>query len=158
MELVAINQKCWFRLISPTRHFRCVQFLILADISSTQFDTNCGSRDHFDTNQYILLLLLLLLIFKTFSEVGMSYLSILVLPELQNVNFFTQIKIWVQNFTPKTRNLRLICIRDKTRKSWSIQVVVGLVCYVRCPIGYLHRIWVECKCAWVKITPLKYRI
>ena len=69
--------------------------------------------------------------------------------ELQNVKFFTQIKILVQNFTPKTRKSRLICFRDKTRKSWSIQVVVGLVCYVRRPIGYLHRIWVECKCAWV---------
>ena len=34
----------------------------------------------------------------------------------------------------------------------------GLVCHVRRPIGYLHSIWVECKCAWVKITPLKYRI
>ena len=61
-------------------------------------------------------------------------------------------------FTPKTRNSRLICFRDKMRKSWSIQVVVGLVCYVRCPIGYLQRICVECKCAWVEITPLKYRI
>ena len=78
--------------------------------------------------------------------------------ELRNVKFFTQTKIWVQNVTPKTRNSQLICFRDKTRKSWSIQVVVGLVCYVRHPIGYLHRIWVECKCAWVKITPLKYRI
>ena len=78
--------------------------------------------------------------------------------ELHNVNFFTQTKFWVQNFTPKTRNSRLICFCNKTRKSWSIQVVVGLVCYVRCPNGYIHRIWVECKCAWVKITPLKYRI
>ena len=75
------------------------------------------------------------------------------IPELRNVKFFTQTITWVQNFTPKTRNLRLICIRDKTRKSWSIQVVVGLVCYVRRPIGYLHRILVECKCAWVKIIP-----
>ena len=55
-------------------------------------------------------------------------------------------------FTPKTRNSRLICFRDKTRKSWSIEVVVGLVCYFRRPIGYLHRIWVEWKCVWVKIT------
>ena len=73
-------------------------------------------------------------------------------PELRKVKFFTQTKILVQNFTPKTRNLRLICFRDKTRKSWPIQVVVGLVCYFRRPIGYLHRIWVECKCVWVKIT------
>ena len=78
--------------------------------------------------------------------------------ELRNVNFFTQTKILVKNFTPKTRNSRLICFRNKTRKSWSIQVVVGLVCYVCYPIGYLHRIWVECKCALVEITPLKYII
>ena len=66
--------------------------------------------------------------------------------------FFTQTKIWIQNFTPKTCNSQLICFCDKTRKSWSIQVVVGLVCYGHRPIGYLHRIWVECKCVWVKIT------
>ena len=78
--------------------------------------------------------------------------------ELRNVKFFTQTKIWVWNFTPKTRNSRLICFRDKTRKSCSIQVIVGLVYYVRCLFEYLHRIWVECKCAWVKITLLKYRI
>ena len=78
---------------------------------------------------------------------------------LRNVNFFTQTKIWVQNLTQKTRTSRLICFRDKTRKSWSIQVIVGLVCYVHCPSGYLVRIWVECKCAiMVEITPLKYRI
>ena len=28
--------------------------------------------------------------------------------------FFTQIKIWVQNFTPKTRKLRLVCFCDKS--------------------------------------------
>ena len=33
-------------------------------------------------------------------------------PELRKVKFFTQTKILVQNFTPKTRNLRLICFRD----------------------------------------------
>ena len=69
--------------------------------------------------------------------------------------FFTQIKIWVQNFTPKTRNSQLICFCDKMRKSCSIRVIVGLVCYVRRPIEYLHRIWVECKCGWVNIIPLK---
>ena len=72
--------------------------------------------------------------------------------------FFYTDKIWVQNFTLKTRNLQLICFCDKTRKFWSIQVIVGLVCYVRRPIGYLHRNWVESKCTWVKIIPLKYRI
>ena len=77
-------------------------------------------------------------------------------PELRNVKFCTQIKIWVQNFTPKTRNSRLIFFATKrVYKCWSIQVIVGLVCYVCCPIGYLHRIWVKCKRAWVKITPMK---
>ena len=57
------------------------------------------------------------------------------------------------NFSPKTRNLRLIRFRDKMRKSWSIQVVARFVCYVRRPIGYLHRIWVECKCGLNHLHP-----
>ena len=77
-------------------------------------------------------------------------------PELQNDNLFSQIIwIWVKNFTPKTRNSRLICFCDKMRKPWSIQVVVGLVCYVRRPIEYLQQIWVRWKHAWVKNTPIK---
>ena len=95
---------------------------------------------------------------KTYSKFGVKW-NISINAELRNVKFFTQTKILVQNFTPKMRNSRLICFCDKTRKSWSIQVVVGgLVCYVCCPIGYLHKIWIECKCALVEITPLKYRI
>ena len=75
--------------------------------------------------------------------------------ELRNVKFFTQTKIWVENFTPKTRNSQLICFRDKTCKSRSIQVVVGLVCYVRRPIGYL---WAKCAGVWGQITPTKLSV
>ena len=108
-------------------------------------------------NIYILKILFTYYLLKVTSSVVDAIAT-----ELRNVKFFTQTQILVQNFTPKMRNSQLICFCDKTRKSWSIQVVVGLVCYVRHPIGYLHRIWVKClhvyKCALVKTTPLKYRI
>ena len=55
---------------------------------------------------------------KNTNHVPLLRKSAITAPELRNVKFFTQTITWVQNFTPKTRNLRLICIRDKTRKSW----------------------------------------
>ena len=41
---------------------------------------------------------------------------------------------------------------------WHLTFDIIWKCAIAIAIGYLHRIWVECKCAWVKITPLKYRI
>ena len=67
----------------------------------------------------------------------------------------TQTKFELKIVPKKMCNLWLICFHDKKRKSWSNQVLVGLVCYVQRPIGYLHRIWVKDKRAWDKITPMK---
>ena len=88
--------------------------------------------------------------------------------QLQNVKFFTQIKIWLQNFTPKTRKSRLICYLQRVypRPPNSIHllnILHLLNIWVWCtsvwveitPMEYLHRIWAKCTGVWGNITPLK---